>query len=154
MDKNKVSLDFRQGYFKGLKDFAYKVESRLAYHDDLDVFQKKEIFSVLKEVLKEQFGVTEDVKKLNINVFGDYLVNYKYEYSFINEDRDFSRRKGEEVYKIDGGKFIELIAKQCLSSNFIEMVCTENQIYISLFDPHTGEDGNHVYKFQAIRESK
>ncbi len=45
-----------------IKNFAFKIESYLAYDNDNDKFTKKEILELVKEILKEEYKI-EDIKE-------------------------------------------------------------------------------------------
>lgn len=76
---------------------------------------------------------------MDITVFGNYKVEFKGEYSYLNEDGDFSRDSYCETKIKSGGELIEIIARELKNNELIQFTIKDNVIYLNDFNPQTGE---------------
>lgn len=88
---------------------------------------------------------------MNICVFKKYKINYKCNYSYTNEDNEIKDAKEESSFVIEGSQFIKLIAREMSNKNCIDIVSSDYQIIISQFDPNSGEDANHFFKYEETK---
>ena len=89
--------------------------------------------------------VEKKAKLFSLCAFMIYDVEYYCKYCYLNEDRDFVDREIRQSFQLDGGRLMDNISKLILDSNCTEFTILENQIIISLFDPHSGETSDYDY---------
>lgn len=75
---------------------------------------------------------------MTICIYGQYEVIYTNNYSYINEDGDFSSDKVQRIMNLDGMGVLDLINKFIYDYNFCD-ITLGNIIKITLFDETSGE---------------
>ena len=91
---------------------------------------------------------------ININIFGDYEIEWENKYCYINEDGDHTDGIVRDTKVIDGGRLAEIIAKEMMDNDFLELTIKENEIYIGKFDPTDGTCDNITIKIKEIKEKE
>lgn len=97
----------------------------------------------------------------DICVFGNYKVrricNYSYISDKIGDEYAFSDGKADNTQQIDGGRLMEMIAKEMLEHDTIgvHFYDEENSLKISIegFNPNTGEGSDTDYIIERIEEN-
>lgn len=91
---------------------------------------------------------------ININIFGDYEIEWENQYCYINEDGDHTNGIVRDTKVIDGGRLAELIAKEMMDHDFLELIFKDNEIYIGKFDPMDGTDENITIKIKHVKKKE
>lgn len=95
---------------------------------------------------------------LNINIYGNYKVHSKCEYSYISQedstpdDKVFRTHKMENIYLLNGDKVIELITGSLQDIYFSELVIKGNIITIEHFNYNSGESDTLIYEIKEVKE--
>lgn len=87
---------------------------------------------------------------MRISIYATYRIHIINNYTYTNEDGDMVDGNENTTQMIDGGKLIEILGKDLLSFEFSEMAIKENTIYISKFDPTSGETQD--YSIEVLSE--
>ena len=95
--------------------------------------------------------VKKKAKTFSLCAFYNYEVEYLCNYCYLNEDGDFSNKTAKQSYQIDGGQFIDKIAKLILNSNCTSFTILQNEIIIEHFDPNSGETADYDYKIKELK---
>jgi len=98
--------------------------------------------------------VEKKAKTFSLCAFYDYKVEYLCKYCYLNEDRDFVDREVKQSYSIDGGQLMETIAKLLLSKECVDLSIIDNQIFISHFDPFSGETSDYIFEITELGKSQ
>ena len=103
---------------------------------------------------------------MDINVFGEYKVKLHNKYSYISDydyemkDPIFSEDVEEWEKVMDGGDFMQFIARTMLEYNTITFECKTssiehgepvNEIVIEKFEPQNGTGGTITINYKAIK---
>ena len=91
---------------------------------------------------------------ININIFGDYEIEWENKYCYINEDGDHTDGIVRDTKVIDGGRLAEIIAKEMMDNDFLELTIKENEIYIGKFDPTDGTCDDITIKIKEIKKKE
>lgn len=101
---------------------------------------------------------------MDICVFGDYKVRRICKYSYISDKIDdeyiFSDGRADETRTIDGGRLMDMIAKDMQDHKTIgihfypEKKDNSFKICIEGFNPNTGEESDTEYKIERNENGK
>lgn len=89
---------------------------------------------------------------MNICAFCNYKIKHICDYSYINEDGDFSNVKIEEDFIKSGGELMNLISKSIKEHNAIDITFGENKIDVEEFNPMTGVGSVHRLIIEEVKE--
>lgn len=89
-----------------------------------------------------------------ISIYEDYLLTYKCNYSYINEDGDLADGYIEEEEKVKSSDIIKqitrLITNEWFSDFKIEQTSDSITWYISHFNPMTGEGSDYTLIIKCL----
>lgn len=91
---------------------------------------------------------------MDICVFYNYKVKHICNYTYINEEGDFSNGKVEEEFEKSGGELLDLISKSIKENNVIDTVFGEKEIDIEEFNAMTGEYSTHKLIIEVVKGNK
>lgn len=94
-----------------------------------------------------------------ICAYGYYRVNVSYKWCSRDEyDYDigqyiFNNYKNKSSQRMNGGELMEFIAKYLTSKDICEVSFGDNKIYISEFDPFSGETNDVKITFKPLKKT-
>jgi hypothetical protein len=83
-----------------------------------------------------------------------YDVTINNEYTYLNEEGDFSSDKSVHSKIMDGSELANILANYLSDSNFWQLNKTAEGLYVSLFDPTTGETDEISIIVKEIRDER
>lgn len=88
---------------------------------------------------------------MEITVFEHYKVHYKCAYTSTNEVGEYVEKEEQSELNIDGKSLLKMINSAMQSNNCFSVLLFDNEIHISHFNPNTGEDAHHNFKWKEIK---
>ena len=89
-------------------------------------------------------------KNFSLCVFGNYQVDYSFDYSYLDEDGDFADGKAKQSSKFDGGLLITKIIELLSDKDFISIAISGQDIVIESFNPHDGTGADYILKIKEL----
>lgn len=95
---------------------------------------------------------------LDINIYGNYKIHIKYEYSYISQEDStpddivFKEESGEQTITKNGGDFLKCLANEIKNSCFQSLNIKNNIIIVELFNPNTGDNGTYIYEIEEVKQ--
>lgn len=96
---------------------------------------------------------------MNICAYGYYRVNINYkwcsrdEYDYELRQPILNNYKDKKSIQMNGRELIELISTYLKDKYIVDFVCEEDKIFISEFNPFTGETNDVKIVFKALKKT-
>ena len=82
---------------------------------------------------------------MDINIYSKYVVVMINKRTYIDETGEFKNLRQEHTSILDGGEIIDLLHDR-LADDWVQAIhITKGEIYISAFNPLTGETEESIY---------
>lgn len=96
---------------------------------------------------------------MNICAYSYYKVNISYKWCSCDEyDYDLrqpilNNYKDKNSRQMNGGELMEFISNYLKSKNIVDFICEENKIFISEFNPFSGETNDVKIIFKELKKT-
>jgi len=95
---------------------------------------------------------------INIDIYHSYSVNINSVSSSWSEDStrddvEFVDNKSTEHFYVEGGEFLDLIARWITNRDISSVEIYPNKLFISMFDPMTGCSNDFECTWEQLEES-
>lgn len=87
---------------------------------------------------------------MEITVFEHYKVHYKCAYTSTNEVGEYVEKEDIFEYEINGKSLTIMIYSAMANNNLLSVLFYDNEIHITNYNPKTGEDVYHTFKWKKI----